>query len=110
MREIQYVCERASNGEDSMRLAGSQERKLAFMQSEKGAIGGSQILTGTLGWCVENRLEGSGSVQGDQLGCQRSNERDVDLHQMGASEGGEKWLDPGYILNIDPLGSKFISR
>ena len=41
MRETQYVCERARNGEDSMRLAGSQERKLAFMQSEKGAIGGS---------------------------------------------------------------------
>ena len=29
---------------------------------------------------------------------------------MGASEGGEKWLDPGYMLNIDPLGSKFISQ
>lgn len=28
---------------------------------------------------------------------------------MVASESGEKWLVSGYILNIDPLGSKFIS-
>jgi len=28
---------------------------------------------------------------------------------MGASEGGEKWLDPGYMLDIDTLGRKFIS-
>ena len=29
------------------------------------------------------------------------------LGQDGSSEGGLKWLDPGYILSVDPVGFAF---
>ena len=46
MRQTQCVCEsekgrKEKEREKQGRLVGSQERKLAFVQSEKGAIGGS---------------------------------------------------------------------